>query len=554
VLLVAAATGVYRARIRALQANERELKRRVEEQTADLQKEIAEHKRTEERLAQENEERQRAEEEARQAAAKLKEGNAQLLEQRSALERENRERRRAEQDAGRERDLMRALMDNIPDLIYFKDDEGRFVRVNAALAEAVGAANAEAVVGRADRDFFSAELAAETAAEERELLRSGRVVAGRVQYDSRSRRWYLATKVPIRSADGRRAGLVGVSKDITERKLAEERLEQGMKAFLEMVSSVAQGDLTRRAEEGDETLGRIARSTNGMLDAFAAILGEVRDAALAVSSSSTEIMAAATQIAKGAQYGSDQVVSTLAAVEQMAASMSQVARHAASSSEKAHQVLDHVQRGDEATNVTNAGMARIDAAATETAAKMRMLERRSREIFEIIDLIEDLSAQSTLLSLNAAIEAAHAGEAGRGFAVVADEVRRLADRSKEATAKVSAIVAAMVEEVKSALEAMEHAVKEVKDGRALSAQAIESLGQIKALVRDSSLLSDQITLAAREQAAVTGTVVSSMQTIANVTQESAVGATSTSTAVQDLVRMSEQLMQAIARFRVGLRA
>jgi PAS domain S-box-containing protein len=549
-LLVASATALFRARIRGLQASERELARRVEEQTADLQKEIAGHKRTELRLAQENEERQRAEEEARQAAAKLKDGNRQLLEQQTALERENRERRRAEEEAGRERDLLRALMDNIPDLIYFKDDDGRFVRVNAALARAVGARDAEAVVGRTDRDFFSAELTAETMAEERELLRSGRAVAGKVQYDSRSRRYYLVTKVPLRAADGRRAGLVGVSKDITERKLAEDRLEQDLKAYLELVSAVASGDLSRRGEQGDETLGRIARSTNGMLDAFSAILGEVRDAALAVSSSSTEIMAAATQIAKGAQYGSDQVVSTLAAVEEMAASMSQVARHAASSSEKAHQVLEHVDRGDEATNVTNAGMARIDAAATETAGKMRVLEKRSFEIFEIIDMIEDLSAQSTLLSLNAAIEAAHAGEAGRGFAVVADEVRRLAERSKEATAKVSAIVAAMVEEMKSALEAMEHAVKEVKDGRALSTQAIESLAQIKALVKDSALLSDQITLAAREQASVTGTVVGSMQTIANVTQESAVGATSTSTAVQDLVRMSEQLMQAITRFRI----
>jgi len=238
------------------------------------------------------------------------------------------------------------------------------------------------------------------------------------------------------------------------------------------------------------------------------------------------------------------------AVEEMSASMTQVAKNAASSSEKAHLVLDHVRRGNEATQVTNAGMARIDAAATETAEKMRLLEKRSGEIFEIIGLIENLASQSALLSLNAAIEAAHAGEAGRGFAVVAEEVRRLADRSKEATTRVSGIVEAMVGEVQGALSAMEHAVKEVKEGRSLSTQAIESLTEISSLVRESSVISEEISSAAKEQASVTATVAGSMQTIANVTHESAAGATSTTAAVQDLVRLAEQLTLAISRFRI----
>ena len=548
--LLTAAAGGHRVRVAALRARESELASRVDEQTADLQKEIREHQRTEMRLAEENEERQRAEEKTRQAAERLKEGNAQLLEQREALQRENQERRKAEEAAGRERDLLRALIDNIPDQIYFKDRESRFVRVNAALAEAVGSSGAEAMVGKSDRDFFTMDLAAATFEEEQGLMRSGEATVGKLQHDTRGGRWYLATKVPIRGADGVVTGLVGISKDITERKIAEDRLEENLRTYLEVVSAVAQGDLTRRGTEGEETLGRIARSVNGMLEGFAGILGEVRDAAFAVSSSSSEILATATQIAKGAQYGSDQVESTLAAVEEMAASMSQVAKNAENSSEKTRLVLEHVRRGDEAANVTNAGMARIDSAATETAEKMRMLEKRSTEIFEIIGLIEDLASQSALLSLNAAIEAAHAGEAGRGFAVVADEVRRLADRSKEATMRVAGIVEAMVEEVQGALAAMEHAVGEVKEGRALSAQAIASLAEISSLVRDSAGLTEQISGAAREQASVTSTVVGSMQTIANVTHESAAGATSTTTAVQDLVRLSEQLTSAIARFRI----
>jgi PAS domain S-box-containing protein len=549
-LLVVSAVALYRMRVSALKARERELAQRVEERTVDLQREIGEHKRTEERLAKENEERQRAEEEARQSALRLKTSNTELIEQREALKRENTERRRAEEAAGRERDLLHSLMDNIPDLIYFKDTQSRFVRINGALARTLGAPSADAALGKSDADFFTREFSEASFSEERDLFRTGQPILGKLQHEARSDRWYLATKVPIRDSSGKVTGLVGISKDITERKQAEERLEHDLKRFLEVVRAVAQGDLTQRGAEGDDTLGRIARAMNRMSESFASILDGVYNAAFAMSSSSSEILAAATQIAKGAQYGSEQVESTSAAVEEMAASMAQVSENAVASSDKAHLVLEHVQKGERAANEVHAGTARIDAAATETAGKMRLLEQRSGEIFEIIELIEELAAQSALLSLNAAIEAAHAGDAGRGFAVVAEEVRRLADRSKDATGRVSAIVDAMVGEVKTALSAMEHAMLEVKNGRTLSNQAIESLGEISALVRDSADLSAQISSAAREQAEATTIVSGSMQSLANMTHESAAGAKSTSVAVSDLVKLSEQLTSAISRFRI----
>jgi PAS domain S-box-containing protein len=553
-LLLLSAVGlvfVFRWRERATAARRRELEALVARRTADLELVIGEQARTAASLQQENEQRRRAEEEAEQAARRLTQSNAELVAGQQALERENSERQRAEEAAGRERDLLHALMDNIPDLIYFKDARSRFVRVNAAQAAALGAVNAAAALGKTDADYFPRELAQATLAEEQELLRSSRPLVGKLQHDARGGRWHLVTKVPLRDKGGALAGLVGVSKDITERKLAEERLEEELRRFLDVVSVMARGDLTACGQEGDETLGRIARSVNGMLASFSSILSEVRDTALSVSSASSEILAATTQIAKGAQYGNDQVHTTSAAVEQMAASMDQVSRNAEASSEKARLVLEHVQQGHEATDVVHRSMARIDAAATETAEKMRLLEKRSAEIFEIIELIDDLAAQSELLSLNAAIEAAHAGDYGRGFAVVAEEVRRLADRSKKATDRVSSIVDAMVEEVKTALQAMQHAVREVQEGRTLSARAIESLGEIRALVRESADLSAQISLASREQSVATGSVADSMQAIANMTHESAAAANSSSGAVQGLVALSEQLTAAIARFKLA---
>ncbi len=475
----------------------------------------------------------------------------QTVDERTAdLKREIADRRKAEEEAGHERDLLHALMDNIPDLIYFKDREGRYLRINKAHAETLGLATPAEATSKTDVDFFPAELAQATRAEEQRLMETGRALLGQVEHEPRSGRWYLATKVPLRDRNGEVSGLVGISKDITERKLAEEKLERDLEAFLGVVSVIANGDLTARGTPGEDTLGRIAQSINKMLERFAAILVEVRDAAFSVSTSSSEILAAATQIAKGAQFGSDGVHTTSSAVEEMAASMAQVSRNAEQSAEVAKQVLDHIHQSDQSVNATVLGMSRIDTAVTETAQKMRLLEQRSEDIFAIIALIEEIATQSNLLSLNAAIEAAHAGEAGRGFSVVAEEIRRLADRSTEATGNVNTIVKGIVGETRAVLGAMENAMREVKAGWGLSEQAQSSLQEIQTLVQRSSSFSEQISQASREQVKATQTVAQTMQTISNVTLESSAGATQTSRAVKDLVELSNQLNRAISRFKI----
>ncbi len=474
----------------------------------------------------------------------------QRLQAELALKTENAERQRAEQEAGKERDLLHSLMDNIPDLIYFKDCDSRYTRINRAHAAALGFTQPEEAVGHTDADFFAADFARQARLDESALLTSGHALVGKVEHEARGNRWYLATKVPLKDAQGTVYGLVGISKDITERKVLEDKLEQDLNAFLEFVSAVAKGDLKRRGVEGEDTLGRIAASVNQMVEGFSEILGEVRDTAFSVSTSASEILAAAMQIAKGAQYGSDEVHSTTAAVEEMATSMALVSRHAEQSTESAGQVIAHVRDGGEAVDATAKGMTRIDGAVSVAAEKMRQLEKRSKRIFEIIALIEEIATQSNLLSLNAAIEAAHAGEAGRGFGVVAEEIRSLADRSREATKDVTQIVEGIVDETHQVLAAMENGLAEVATGHGLSQRAQRSLDEIQALMRASAALIDQISHAAHEQVVATQTVSRAMQTIANVTHESSAGANETTKAVKDLVQMSEQLNRAIGRFKI----
>jgi PAS domain S-box-containing protein len=546
----AVALVAYRRRVQAIEQRRRELETLVERRTVELQREVQEHEATERKLAGEVAERKHAEEEAQEFAEKLGRSNVELTDGKAALERENEERRRAEEAAGQERDLLHALMDNIPDLIYFKDAGSRFVRINAAQARALGLRRPEDGLGKTDLDFLPEEYAREALRDEQNLLRTGVPLLGKVEHERRSGRWYLVTKVPLRGADGRTSGLVGVSRDITARREAEEKLSRDLAEFLQVVNAVASGDLTRRGQEDEETVGQIARSVNAMLGGFSAILSEARDAAFSVSTACSEIQAASTQIAKGAQYGSDQVHSTSSAVEEMAASMTQVSRHAEASAEKARQVLEHVQHGDRSVDATYHGITRIDAAVLETSEKMRLLERRSREIFEIIGLIQEIATQSKLLSLNAAIEAAHAGSAGRGFAIVADEIRRLADRSTQATTDVTQKIEGIVAETQAVLRAMENAMREVAEGRTLSEQARRSLRDISTLVQDSVSLAMLISTASGEQVQATKTVSDSMSSIAHVTTESAAGARESSRAVGHLVQLSEQLTEAIVRFRI----
>jgi twitching motility protein PilJ len=323
-----------------------------------------------------------------------------------------------------------------------------------------------------------------------------------------------------------------------------------MVEFLSIVSSVSEGDLTSRGAEGDDTLGRVVQSVNKMLDHFSTMLTEVKQIGLSVSSSATEILAAAEQIAVGSQRQADEITNTSSAVEEMAASMNQVSRNAEASAEAARRALEMAEHGDKSVRDTSEAMSRIDSAVLQTSEKMRLLGARSSEISEIIDLINDIAAQTNLLALNAAIEAAHAGEAGLGFSVVAEEIRKLAERSARATKDVANLIKSIQNETSEALSAMEVGMKEVKGGSSLASQASRSLQDISVAVRQSSELIEEISAASDEQARVTSNLAGAMQTISSITLETSAGAHETAQTIQGMVGLSERLNRAISQFRV----
>jgi twitching motility protein PilJ len=332
---------------------------------------------------------------------------------------------------------------------------------------------------------------------------------------------------------------------------AQEALQKSVTEFLTIVSQIARGDLTLRGRVTNDALGNVVDSVNYMLDNFVKVLERVRKAAIDVQSSANEILIASEEMSSGAIQQDQEITNTSSAVEQLTVSMKQVSNNAEASAEAARRALDAAEQGNRSVRDTLEGMQRIRSSVQATAKRIKALGDRSLEISEIVNVINDITEQTNLLALNAAIEAARAGEAGRGFAVVADEVRKLAEHSRTATKDIAALIKAIQAETNDAVVVMEEGTKEVEIGAKLADQAGRALDAISSVVRQSAELVQEISLASKQQVRGTEGVANAMQIISNITRQTSQGARQTSRTVEQLVHMSEQLNEALSQFRVA---
>ncbi len=332
---------------------------------------------------------------------------------------------------------------------------------------------------------------------------------------------------------------------------AQEALQKSVTDFLTVVSQIARGDLTLRGRVTNDALGNVVDSVNYMLDNFAKVLERVRKAAVDVSSSANEILLSSEDMASGAVQQDQEITNTSSAVEELTVSMKQVSNNAEASAEAARRALDAAEQGNRSVRDTLEGMQRIRASVQATAKKIKSLGDRSLEISEIINVINDITEQTNLLALNAAIEAARAGEAGRGFAVVADEVRKLAEHSRTATKDIAGLIKAIQAETNEAVVVMEEGTKEVEVGARLADQAGKALEAISSVVRQSAELVQEISLASKQQVRGTEGVANAMQIISNITRQTSQGARQTARTVENMVKLSEQLNEALSQFRIS---
>lgn len=315
--------------------------------------------------------------------------------------------------------------------------------------------------------------------------------------------------------------------------------------------ATGEGDLTRRLN--------LSRSDEiGMLghwfDIFVARIHDtvcrVAGATQEVASAATEIAASSDQIAGGARQQHQQIQQVSAAIEEMSASVVEVARKSGQAAETAQGSGRSAEEGSTVVNETIEGMRAITEAVESSSASVTELGKRGQQIGEIIDVINDIADQTNLLALNAAIEAARAGEHGRGFAVVADEVRKLADRTTKATDEIAESIQSIQSETDEAVKRMSSGTAEVRQGMSRASEAGSSLEKIVASSREVSSMIGSIAAAAEEQSAVAEEVSRNVESIASVTRQTTEGVQQAATAASDLSRKSEELQSLVSQFKV----
>jgi twitching motility protein PilJ len=335
-----------------------------------------------------------------------------------------------------------------------------------------------------------------------------------------------------------------------ERKKREE-LQRNIQTFLDTVMEIAQGDLSRRGEVTPDVLGSVVDAINVMVEEIAALLGDVRHAALRVSGHASEMTGATDQMAGGAQDQARGITTVSRAMETMSRSVREVATTAEKAAGAARHTLDAARQGDQAVRDSLAGMQRIRGEVQVIAKKIKGLGDRSLEISEIVNLIEELASHTNLLALNAAIEAAGAGEAGLRFGVVADEIRKLAERAAKATKDVAALIRAVQTETQEAVAAMEEGTREVEAGYQVTIRAEEHLKEIAGMSTSSAELAQGISRASAQQVDGVEDAARAMQSIAQVAVHTEQAVLQTRKTVEDLVKLADELTRSLARFKLA---
>jgi twitching motility protein PilJ len=329
-----------------------------------------------------------------------------------------------------------------------------------------------------------------------------------------------------------------------------KRNQEAILRLLNEMGNLADGDLTVQASVTEDVTGAIADSINFTIEELRTLVKGINSATDQVTKATQETQAISNRLFEASQRQNKEIQQASASVLMMAQSISAVAQNAAQSALVAQTQLAAAEKGGNAVQNQIAGMNEIRTQIQETSKRIKRLGESSLEIGEIVELISDITEQTNVLALNAAIQAASAGEAGRGFTVVAEEVQRLAERSGEATKQIEAIVKTIQADTQDAVAAMERSTFGVVEGAKLSDAAGGALTDIQRVSRELAELIGRISAQTQTQSASVADVTRGMQGILKITEETTEGTKQTNVSIGQLTKLAAELRSSVAGFKV----
>ena len=384
------------------------------------------------------------------------------------------------------------------------------------------------------------------------------------QRDNAEKTWYIVTLIVLIALAFAALGMMAkvyLDDKRHQAQLADESRQaselvnrQNQDAILRLMNELgdlADGDLTVTATVSEDITGAIADSINYTIEELRVLVGRINDAAGRVTTATGIAQHTSDELLDATRRQSVEIQDAGHSVLTMASSMTKVSGDADESAQVALRSLAAAGKGAQAVQDSIKGMNEIREQIQETSKRIKRLGESSQEIGEIVELISDITEQTNVLALNAAIQAASAGDAGRGFTVVAEEVQRLAERSAEATKQIAAIVKTIQTDTHGAVSAMEESTRGVVEGAKLSDAAGQALAEIGEVSQNLAELIDNISQATREQAESATSVADKMQDILRITEQTTIGTQKTASAVGELAGLATELKGSVAGFKVG---
>ncbi len=400
-----------------------------------------------------------------------------------------------------------------------------------------------------------------TIAPESEAVRAdlGKTVADLVAFETALR---IAARDKEEAAESRATmlitllAIIGVAIGVTVALVIVRSVTGRISGMVSMIEEVAAKNLTvedMHTASGDE-LGKAGLALNQMKNSLRQMIQSIAGTAEHLASASEELSSTANVQAEGAETQKGKTDQVATAMQEMSSTVSQISENSAKAAEASRHAAETARKGGGIVEETLERMRAIAESVTSTAKKVSELNRSSDQIGRIVNVINDIADQTNLLALNAAIEAARAGEQGRGFAVVADEVRKLAERTTSATKEIAQMIQTLQNETQVAVSAMEEGRKRVDEGVHTTAQAGEALKEIIGTSENVGGVISQIATAASQQSSATEEINQNMESIAQLVKESADGAQQSAKACQDLSELALDLQKMVSNFKLENRS